>query len=184
MFAFLLYLPLWLVGTLASYPLVPIAVMFADREGRLPRIFAWLETPDALGWSGGLYEPAVRATNEKWGREAGLIHWLWRNKAYGLREWMRADVGTQGTLKWERGSRGVSPAFGFFYWYGRIEGSKGSWFELSPGFAFGSFYIFLRIGWKLRPYFDGVDVTKNTSAGLYTGITPRTDDWDDYRSAK
>jgi hypothetical protein len=83
---FLLSLPVWLIGTfILTWPVVPVAVLLADKEGRLPHIFRWWETHDNLGYAGLDEEETVRKFTEKYGKRLGLIRWLWRNKAYTLR---------------------------------------------------------------------------------------------------
>ena len=85
MIRFWLYLPICVLGWLLAYPLVPLAVLFADKDGRLPWLFLWLETHDAPGWVGPATEEATRRTTARFGLRAGLCHYLWRNKAYRLR---------------------------------------------------------------------------------------------------
>jgi hypothetical protein len=83
---FILSLPVWFIGTfILTWPIVPVAVLLADKEGRLPRIFRWWETHDNLGYAGLDEEETVRKFTEKYGKRLGLIRWLWRNKAYTLR---------------------------------------------------------------------------------------------------
>jgi hypothetical protein len=174
---FWLYLPVATLGSLLAYPLVPLAVSLSDKEGRLPWLFQWLETHDAPGWEGPLTEPATRATTEKYGQKTGLIRWLWRNKAYRLRYWMKANV-TEDMLRKEEGVS-VPAKWGYSYW----KGSIGPYWEFQPRFGFGKFHLYLRLGWKMKPYFDSPTWPKdNTSAGMYTGFSVRSDDWDDYQA--
>lgn len=170
---FFLYLPLSLIGQCLAYPLVPVAVLLCDDNGRLPRLFRWLETHDALGWAGPQSEPATRATTARWGRKAGLIHYLCRNKAYTLRYWLRARINPE----MQRFESGVSVPnrWGYSYWKGEI----GPYWEFQPRFGFGKFHIYLRIGWKLKPYFDS-EGPYLPSAGMFQGLSIRSDDWDDF----
>jgi hypothetical protein len=168
---FFLYLPVTILGWLLAYPLVPLAVALCDSEGRLPRIFRWLETHDALGWTGPATEQATRNTTEKWGLRAGLIHYLWRNKAYTLRYWMRARIDPSMT-RFESGTS-VPAKWGFSYWFGKI----GPYWEFQPRIGFGKFHLYMRLGWKMKPYFGS---WYGLSAGIFTGISVRSDDWDDY----
>ena len=69
------YLLISQIAVLLAYPLVPVAVYWADQNGRLPRVFRWLETFDNLGWSGPLSEPATRQIYEIKGQMAGLRAW-------------------------------------------------------------------------------------------------------------
>ncbi len=172
---FLLYLPISVLGWLLAYPLVPIAVALADTEGRLPWALRWLETHDAPGWSGPATEAATRRTGDLLGPKAGLIHYLWRNKAYRLRHWMRARV-SQGDKMSTFGSK-VPPRFGPSIWFGSV----GGFWELQPRMSLGFTCLYLRIGWKMRPYFDGPWPPEMSAAGIYVGISIRSDDWDDFR---
>lgn len=170
---FWLYLPITVLGWLLAYPLVPLAVALADADGRLPKPLRWLETHDALGWGGPSTEEATRKTTERFGRKAGLIHYLWRNKAYTLRYWMRAKI----TDDMPRSQSGTSvPArWGYSSWSGQI----GPYWEWQPRFGFGLFHLKLRLGWKMKPFFDGPGPYL-ASAGIFTGFSIRSDDWDDY----
>ena len=173
---FWLYLPVTVISWLLAYPLVPLAVWLCNSEGRLPWLFRWLETHDAVGWYGPSTEEATRKTTERWGKKAGLIHYLWRNKAYTLRYWMRARV-TPDMPKLESGVS-VPAKWGYSYWKGQI----GNYWEFQPRFGFGKFHLYMRLGWKMKPYFDSTNWPKDgTSVGIYTGISVRSDDWDDYQ---
>lgn len=167
---FWLYLPIAWAGQLLAYPLVPLAVLFADKDGRLPRLFRWLETHDALGWAGPMTEPSVSATTAKWGRKVGLIRWLWRNKAYTLRHWLRARITDD--MPREQTGTSVPARWGYSSWSCRI----GPYWEWQPRFGLGAFHLYIRAGWKLKPYFEG----GSSAAGIFTGVSIRSDDWDDY----
>jgi hypothetical protein len=162
-----------------AYPLVPVGVLLADSAGRLPRWLRWFETHDDLGWGAGTYEHPVRAVYDRWGPRAALIYWLWRNKAYTLRNNLRATPNYDTMVMTERGVP-VPPKWGFFYWYGSISSGSKTWFECMPGISLGKFHLYLRIGWKLRPYFNGERPQGVAATGMFTGITPRSDDWDDF----
>ena len=166
---------------LLVYPLVPIAVLFADKDGRLPKGFRWLETHDALGWGAGTYEPPIQAIYEKYGKQIAMIMWLWRNKAYTLRHNLRANPNYDTMILQSSGVM-VPPKWGFFYWKGTVVDGTNSWFELVLGISFGKFYIFLRNGWKLKPYFNGDRPTNlnTTAVGMFVGFSIRSDDWDDF----
>lgn len=179
MIRFLAFLPVSIVGTLAAYPLAPIAVALADSDGRLPLPLQWLETHDAPGWIGPMTEVATIKTTERFGRRIGMVHWLWRNKAYRLRHWMRARI-TRDMPIAERGTS-IPARWGFSYWRGDV----GPYWELQPRLGLGRVHIYLRIGWKLKPIFDAGRWPDGLSpVGMYTGITPRMDDWDDYPEAQ
>jgi len=176
MMRFLAYIPVYLIGWIMVWPLVPLAVMFSNADGRLPWVFRWLETHDALGWIGPATEHATISTTQRWGQKAGLVHYLWRNKAYTLRYWMRARI----TDDMPRNQSGVSvpDRWGFSYWRGHV----GTYWEYQPRFGFGKFHLYLRLGWKMKPFFDAGPY--GASAGIFTGISVRSDDWDDFPQQK
>jgi hypothetical protein len=165
---FILFTVLGFVAELLAYPLVPIAVLFADKDGRLPFIFRWLETFDALGWDGGWYEPAVFAVAQKHGKRAALIYWLWRNKAYTLRNWMRADV-TDAMPRQQIGDYNQAP--GVYYW----RGSVGPYWQVRVGYGFSKFCLFAQAGWKIADYLNpNSDNWISPAAGMFIGITLRS----------
>ena len=170
---FWIYLPIATLGSVLAYPLVPVAVALVDKDGRLPRIFRWLETHDNLGWAGPLSEPATRGTTGTKGQLAGLRRWLWRNKAYTLRYWMRAKI--EDDMVRKESGVSIPKRWGYSYWSGKI----GPYWEFQPRFGFGKFHLYMRLGWKLKPFFDSPGPYA-LSAGIYTGISVRSDDWDDY----
>ena len=174
---------LW-AASISAYWLVPKAVKMADPEtGRLPPEYRWLETHDALGWGAGTYEPAIKKIYDEKGKEAALVAWLLRNKAYTLRWNLRATPDYETMQLTESGPR-VPPKWGFFKWKGVIRDLDKEWFEIMPGIGLGFVHIYLRIGWKLKPYFLGERPTGPSSVGMFTGVTPRSDDWDDYEKTK
>lgn len=165
-----------------SIPMVPIAVAQADKvTGRLQPRHRWLETPDALGWGAGTYEPEIKAIYDKRGKEAALRAWLLRNKAYGLRYSLRAKVNPDTMTVKESGSR-VPPKVGPWYWYARVTDKGRSYFELRQGVSFSKAHVYVRYGWNLKPWVEGYRPAPGrvTSAGIFNGITVRSDDWDDY----
>ena len=54
--------------------------------------------------------------------------------------------------------------------------------EGQPRFGFGKFHLYLRLGWKMKPFFDAGPY--GASAGIFTGISVRSDDWDDFPQQK
>ncbi len=157
----------WL-AMLVVYLLAPLAAYTASKDGRLHWLFWWMETHDNLGWSGPLSEgyPA-----DKW----GLCRWLWRNKAYALRDKFRANPSEDDLLfSYEEVILPV-PAGGFFKEHYIV----GQWWERSYGYAFKRFKIYIRIGWKLKPYIDGHRPVGPTATGMLIPFSIRTDDFDD-----
>lgn len=165
------------VGTALAYPLVPIAVAYADEDGRLPHWARWLETPDALGWGAGIYEPVIKRIYDKYGREKALVVWLWRNPAYRLKFWMGMNVVNYDYSKVTFTSSGAynPPKWGFSLWRATALYDGRKYFDIRPQLSLGSFYIYLLIGWKLKPYISGYFPTTPNAAGMFSGITPRTE---------
>lgn len=171
-----------LIVELLAYPVVPVAVLFANKEtGRLPKIFQWWETHDDLGWGAGTYEHAVKAVFDKYGKRIALIYWLWRNKAYTFSNKFRANPDFDNIQKYESGVR-VPPKFGPYYSYYEISDSKNKWFDLFLGVSFVKFHLYFRCGWKIKPIvIDNVKPTATSATGMFSGISIRSDDWDDYQ---
>lgn len=181
---FLIWSGIIALAEVAAYLFASFAVKKADpTTGRLPESLRWMETPDALGWGAGTYEPEIKKIYDEQGKEKALVAWLRRNKAYGLRYELRALPNYETMVLDESGPR-VPPRWGFFQWKGVIRDGDQTWFESMPGLGLGWFHIYLRMGWKLKPLFLGErpDLTTPTAVGLFMGITPRIDDWDDYEA--
>lgn len=120
-----------------------------------------MQTHDNLGYAGPLSEGYP---STKW----GLCRWLWRNKAYTLRDRYRADP-TETELMYSYQELG-----GFREYY-RI----GDKFMYVYTVRFKRFKLFVQIGWKLKPYFDGHRPVGRTATGILIPISLRSDDWDD-----
>jgi hypothetical protein len=76
-----------LVTNLISLPLAPIVVLFANKDGWLPRWLLWFQTPDNtldgdIGWM--LENKPYRPENNHYQRWINRFHWLWRNRLYGF----------------------------------------------------------------------------------------------------
>lgn len=155
-----------LIARFLAIFLVPIAVVFADKQGRLPGAFRWLETHDDLGWGAGIYEKEVKWVYDKLGKRCALIWWLWRNRTYSLRSKYRvpADLNEDqfGAEAWSKG-RFVARKFGFSYWKGVYK----DWWEVQISLGLYWFRFYVRLGWKLTPYYSG-DFPK--TAATATGI--------------
>lgn len=171
------------VASISTYWLVPKAVKRADpATGRLQPEDRWMETPDALGWGAGCYEPEIKKVFDAEGKEAALIAWLRRNKAYGMRASpeLRANPNYATMQLSETGPR-VPPKWGPWAWTGIVKDGDRQWFDQMTGISFGFAHVYLRSGWKLKPLFLGERPDPEKSPiGLFMGITPRSDNWDDY----
>lgn len=169
----------WVFNILAL-PIVPLAVLLADDQGRLPTLFRWFETPDDLGWGAGTYEPAIKSVYDRYGKRVALVVWLWRNRAYGLSAKWRATPNYDTMVMKSYGTQGVfrnAPA----WWVGTITDGDRWWFEFSAALRFGDLFVFgFRTGWKLLPFFDGhrPEDFSRTATGLFTGISIRSDSVD------
>lgn len=157
---FLVLAPFVLAVEWLAYPLVPIAVRLADPAGRLPRGFQWLETHDNLGWYGPLTEgyPAT-----KW----GLIRWLWRNKAYTLRDLLRVDPPLDAPVR-EYG-RADQP-IGFSYYLVFV----GDAFQLQVTLGLPWFRLYVNAGWKLKAMAQGYRPSRPSSVGILIPVSIRT----------
>lgn len=127
--------------------LVPIAVLFTDGGGRLPRLARWMETMDAPGWAG---PPSEGYPTTHW----GLIRWLWRNRCYRLSNVWRCSPDYSTMRLAERGTRNPrhsAPA----WWLGTITDGARWWFEFVAAVRLAGITVELRAGWKLLPFFDG-----------------------------
>lgn len=161
------WVALYLLATgFLAVPLVPIAVIFANKQGRLPGVFRWMETHDDLGWGAGTYESSIKWVYDKLGRRCALIWWLWRNRAYTLRSKYRVPVGLTedqfAEAAWSEG-RFIARKVGFSYWKGEYR----DWWEVQGSLGLYWFRLYFRAGWKLMPYYMGDFPKENTSA---TGI--------------
>lgn len=171
----LVYLPLAYAMRIAAILLAPVAVLTLDDDGRPWSVFWWMETHDNLGWSGPLSEKDTRTVFEEKGPRAGMRAWWWRNIAYAGQYYafsipfLTEDVKVQRVTSrgWPRPARGP--------WLQVVTATIGGrkYFEVNTGFAFPTFLLYARIGWKLLPLAEGQPAYGST--GMYTGITPRTD---------
>lgn len=142
-----------ILGSLAAMVLAPIVCAFADKyTGRLPKGFAWMETPDNP-LPGDLREPLVAKMYLRAGFYLTSVYWLgWRNKAYGLGAILafRPKPGDQ--LRWW-GNRDVSDDSAQRGW---------AFFRLGKAWEFYAVYgrkfgVRVRLGYKLQPFFQNTD---------------------------
>lgn len=179
---FLISLPVWFIGTMMlPFFLVPIAVQFMDmKTGRLPWMFRWLETHDNIGWTG----PASEEATAQYGQtKKAMRKWLLRNKAYRLRYWLGIPFIRNHALPLSyriikvinkpvsKGTWGFGYVFVVIFMYSNDK----KYFEYQPQLGLGNIKLYFRIGWKLKRIADG-KIPKG-STGMYTGVTPRTDDY-------
>lgn len=162
---FILPAILCLLAQVLAYPLAPLAAAFSTPLGRLPRWAWWLETHDGLGWSGPLSEgyPATR-----W----GLTRWLWRNKAYAFRNLFRATPSHE-ELWFAYGDMTPYPRLGPYLHRYRV----GPWWEADAGLSLIYFRVYVRVGWKLKPYLNGHRPVGPTATGMIIPFSVRTDDF-------
>lgn len=179
----ILFLPLtvanWLVSGLA-FLLVPVGVLLADNSGRLPKWLQWFETPDALGWGAGTYEPNIYKIYHRFGKRIALIWWLWRNRAYGFAHTVQCQPDFSQCVMHSYGTQGVfkhAPS----WWLGTIKQGDKWHFEFAAAVPVGKLFVLgTRCGWKLLPFFQGHRPENYTTSasGIFSGITIRTDSLD------
>lgn len=151
--------------TLLSIPFTPIAVLFADtKNGRLPWIFRWMETPDCAlpGDPNHVGKPSTRL-----GWYWASMRWLWRNPAYRATDWAKfipAVVdhapGHQTIFGFNnvRGDKEITETpFRGGYFYAEMDDGVRSVFEFYGLWKWPGIdkCIRLRLGWKLKPWFQG-----------------------------
>ena len=175
-------IPVWFIGTfIVSWFAVPVAVLQADEDGRLPRWAWWLETFDNLGWEGLFEEETLtkrynfwqERLDDWWARRITLMTWLWRNKAYALRSSMGVHLPDLKTFRvvWQLGTFSKPRIFNLSIII--VEINDKWYFEAQPRLGWGGVYLYLRIGWKLTTFRNGKMPNLNNNGGMYTGITPR-----------
>ena len=158
------------LAALAAFPLVPIAVAFSDNLGRLPGWAQWLETQDRPGWLGPPSEgyPATR-----W----GLIRWLWRNRAYRLRNRYRAtpDYRDIGIVV---GGSIAHPRLGVGRLSIDIHSRERTWWYRRWSLGLRWFVVYAHAGWKLIGYVEGARPAADdtVSTGMFIGVAIRSDD--------
>jgi len=154
------------LGVLLTYPLAPLAALLSNSKGRAPLFLRWLETHDNLGWSGPLSEglPATRR---------GLCQWWWRNKAYTLRSKFSANPTRVDVQYMYIEEIEAVPNGGFFKGHYKV----GRWWEREYGWAFKYFKISFKMGWKIKPYMNGMPL-KPTATGIIMPFSIRSDDYD------
>ena len=82
--------PLNLLAMLSAFLLAPIWALFADKEGKYPRLLYWASTPDnTADGDGGFKENHAKYKGDPalltWGqRYINRIWWMMRNPAYGF----------------------------------------------------------------------------------------------------
>lgn len=73
---------------LVNFPLAPIVVLFANKDGWLPKWLWWFQTPDNpldgdRGWQTKKPYPKEKNRYQRW---VNRFSWLHRNKLYGFSE--------------------------------------------------------------------------------------------------
>lgn len=155
----LIIIALDLAASFAALLLAPFVVPFADKySGRLPRAFAWMETPDNR-LPGDLREPMVRWVYEHLGWRVCAAYWLMRNRAYrfSLRfaYWPRAYMHADGQMRVDGYCEGeirtgddVGDREGTVRFF-----SADAWEFYQVRRLFADFGYRIRFGWKLAPFF-------------------------------
>lgn len=174
---YILLLPVSIAAKLAAYPLAPIAAFTADGNGRTIRLLAWMETQDNLGWAAIHEEPVVTKIADRFGRRVALAYWFMRNKAYAFHKWIGVKLDAS-DVTMAYGGDSVPPKWGFSHYWITLRTGGRSYFTYEPKISLGGFYLFFRLGWKLRGYLGNRIPPNDSPSGMFVGISIRSDDWD------
>lgn len=157
------------LAALAAFPLVPIAVLFADNLGHLPAWARWLETQDRPGWLG---PPTEGYPASRW----GLIRWLWRNRAYRLRNQFRATPDYR-DIAITVGGQIAHPRLGFGRLSIDIRSRGRTWWYRRWSLGLRWFVLYVHAGWKLMGYVEGARPAADAkvSTGMFIGVALRSD---------
>lgn len=157
------------LAALAAFPLVPIAVAFSDQLGRLPRWAQWMETQDRPGWLG---PPSEGYPASRW----GLIRWLWRNRAYRLRNRFRATPDPHDLAIRVTGQI-AHPRVGFGRLAIDIDSKGRTWWYRRRSLGLGRAVIYVHAGWKLMGFVEGARPEPDSlvSTGMFIGVAIRSD---------
>jgi hypothetical protein len=176
----LIFSPVMWAAQILSVLLSIPAAYTADENGRLRFGLRWMETHDTLGWQFMLEEAAMAELAERYSVRWALGAWLRRNKAYTLRSKMgprdvtydrATDFGFSPDKDWSK--------WGFQHEWAWIIIDGKTYFEYQPMLIFGDYgRFYFRIGWKVIAVRNDV-WSFSGNFGVFTGITPRTDDFDD-----
>lgn len=144
---YMLYLPLFILATIATYILAPVLVLFA-KDGWLPNWCWWFQTWDNsldgdIGWQTE-HRPFLDkhyVDLNAWQVWVCRFMWLWRNPAYGFAYKLAPNAPFTLTT-YPLGNYAVLHVAntGWFFFNGSVE-------------AFGDYDFNWLIGWKL-PYPD------------------------------
>jgi hypothetical protein len=157
------------LAALAAFPLVPIAVAFSDSLGHLPRWARWLETQDRPGWLG---PPSEGYPASRW----GLVRWLWRNRAYRLRNTFRATP-DYGDIAITVGGQIAHPRLGLGRLSIDIHSRGRTWWYRRWSLGLRWFVLYVHAGWKLIGFVEGARPAPDSlvSTGMFIGFAIRTD---------
>lgn len=157
------------IAAIAAFPLVPIAVLFADNLGRLPGWARWMETQDRPGWLG---PPSEGYSTSK----SGLIRWLWRNRAYRLRNRYRATPDYR-DISIVVGGSIAHPRLGVGRLSIDIHSRGRTWWYRRWSLGLGRAVVYVHAGWKLVGFVEGARPAPDAlvSTGMFIGVAIRTD---------
>lgn len=157
------------IAAIAAFPLVPIAVLFADNLGRLPGWARWMETQDRPGWLG---PPSEGYSTSK----SGLIRWLWRNRAYRLRNRYRATPDYR-DISIVVGGQIAHPRLGLGRLSIDIHSRGQTWWYRRWSLGLRWVVLYVHAGWKLIGYVEGARPESDAlvSTGMFIGVAIRTD---------
>lgn len=178
-FAWMVIAVLLMVAKAIALLITPVLVLFADRKtGRLPPWAWWMETHDAR-LPGDM--KVVRPILQRYGWWVASVIWLWRNSAYALADRFRVDPEfNRAKFRVYNAQDGIAedgpylPGVSLLTlrWNDRWA------FELCicwpmPKGRCG----FIRAGWKLADWFEGLRPQKPTATGMFQPLSIRP--WQD-----
>lgn len=146
---------LGLIGRVLNFPLAPIVVLFASKDGWLPKYLWWFQTPDNSldgddGWK-TLHAPYKNPTT-KFQIWVNRWRWLWRNCLYGFSYSVSGFEVKEGWTYWSTGPEDVGNR-------PLREGLVKRWFLNGDGRLYFQYYYIKRrnevhcwrnnLGWKL-----------------------------------
>lgn len=161
---------------MVAWPLTPIVVLFAKKDGWLPNWLYWFQTHDnSLDGDGGWItesRPFLRETS-RLKRYVNRCFWLWRNSLYGFNESvLSVETGygleklvTKGNPAVSNHPLGVPGAVKReLYRNGRLIAWQ--WYYIKPLFFYKKKCLRINLGWKIWDYKPGIKQHMATSIGF------------------
>lgn len=139
-------LPVDMLMKIAGLILAPFFSLSVSKNGQLPRLFRWFETPDSnmFGFLGdkGFYEEHRYDTDTFWGRWWVCTLWQWRNTSQGFSTYVIGASDENTRTVWQSGEGDLVKYFKLSDDAFELKGAA-KWPFLKKRFRW-------RIGWKLQ----------------------------------